>query len=269
MKKSSLACCDHFAPFARAAYCAACACSFLAAVPISSFAQALTNVDALNDSALNVYKNGILLEPSPLVRRALFNTEIQKHYGNVLTVVTIGVLQENSTPNANRFYDSPGLHARPQTFFVALAAAYPLDQQLSVAAKASFGKSASFGLGEGLMARNETINTIAYGLALNANRIWRSKDRIGLSLSIPAKVVSGDVKLSSPLGQFDGLPFGYETKTLNLRPSATERNWELSYTNTIGKDATLVLGLRLRLNPGHDAGAPSSRGIGVRFSQDF
>lgn len=248
--------------FSRSLY-ALVACPLLVGTSVS--AQALPNDYTAYDTGLVPYQQGILLEPSPFVRRLLFNTEIQRHYGNALAAVTIGLLQENATPNAYRLNDSPAIHL-PQTAFVALSAAYAFDQRLSIGAQASYGKSVNL---SGLTMHKDTLNTVAYAIELRANTIWQRGDQIGLSLSIPTKVTSGDIKLTNSLTPGSELPFGYETKILNMRPSATERNWELSYTNTVGKDATLVFGLRLRLNPGHDASAPSSRGIGVRFSQRF
>ena len=61
----------------------------------------------------------------------------------------------------------------------------------------------------------------------------------------------------------------YGAPTLNLRPSATERDLEFGYTRMYGKQGRLTGAVMLRVNPGHDANARPDWLTGVRYAYGF
>ena len=90
---------------------------------------------------------------------------------------------------------------------------------------------------------------------------------------MPAKVRSGIISLGGPALQspLTGA-LGDVTQPLNLHPTATERDLELTYSTGVGPDARQgrVTGAMMwRVNPGHDAMAKPELMLGVRYVRGF
>lgn len=206
-------------------------------------------------------------------RRFLSSAEFEQKMGRAVGIVSVGMLRESGALLGNVQGRAVALNVSPTTTFTSVSAGYALTEGSSLVAMATSGRTAGFGSADSLMSQVSAVRTVAYSVGFSTSRVWRPQDRLGLTFSIPARVTSGDGALSGSVTQvIDGGVLSYSTQTLNLRPTATERNTELTYTTMFGKDGRLgkVTGAVMwRINPGHDATAPSDWLIGVRYGRNF
>ena len=220
-----------------------------------------------------------LLDPlGPLLnersRRYLTSAEFEKKTGRAVGILTIGLLRETgSTLGGGQPGTSWGMNSRPTTKFTSLSLGYALTPRSSVVAMATYGKTDGFGAPDSLMAQVSSVRTMAYSVGVSTRQIFTSQDRLAVTFSVPAKVRTGaqqngdvDTRVSYANAQEFGAP------TLNLRPTATERDLEFGYTTMLGKAGKMgkVTGaVMLRVNPGHDANARPDVLTGVRYSYGF
>ncbi len=206
-------------------------------------------------------------------RRFLSSAEFEQKMGRAVGVVSVGMLRENAALLGSVQGRAVALNVSPTTTFTALSAGYALTEHSALVAMATSGRTAGFGSADSLLAQVSAVRTVAYSVGFSSSRLWRQQDRLGLTLSIPARVTSGDGPVSGSVVQStDGGVLSYSTQSLNLRPTATERDTELTYTTMFGKDGRLgklTGAVMWRINPGHDAMAPSDWLIGVRYGCSY
>ncbi|HWW72535.1 MAG TPA: hypothetical protein VN089_21545 [Duganella sp.] len=223
-------------------------------------------------------ENLSLLDPlGPLLterrRRYLTSAEFEKKTGRAVGILTIGLLRETgSMLGGGQPGTSWGVNSRPTTTFTSLSLGYSLTPRSSVMAMASYGKTDGFGAPDSLMAQVSSVRTMAFSVGVATRQIFGERDRLAVTLAVPAKVRTGmqnadsDARVNYANGQGFGVP------TLNLRPTATERDLEFGYTTMLGKAGNMgkVTGaVMLRVNPGHDANARPDVLTGVRYSYGF
>ena len=224
-------------------------------------------------------ENLSLLDPlGPLLnersRRYLSSAEFEKKTGRAVGILTIGLLRETgSTLGGGQPGTSWGVNSRPTTKFTSLSLGYALTSRSSVMAMATYGKTDGFGAPDSLMAQVSSVRTMAYSVGVSTRQIFTSRDRLAVTLSVPAKVRTGALQngdLDTRVNYSNAQEFG--APTLNLRPTATERDLEFGYTTMVGKAGKmgkLTGAVMLRVNPGHDANARPDVLTGVRYSYGF
>lgn len=226
-----------------------------------------------------VSDNLALLDPlGPLLnerrRRYLTSAEFEKKTGRAVGIVTIGLLRETgSVLGGGQPGTTLALNTRPTTTFTSVSLGYALTQRSSVMAMASYGKTEGFGAPESLMAQVSSVRTMAFSVGVATRQIFTAQDRVAVTLSVPAKVRTGALQAADSgarASYASTQEFG--TPTLNLRPTATERDLEFGYTTMVGKggrSGKLTGAVMLRVNPGHDAVARPDWLTGVRYSHGF
>lgn len=203
-------------------------------------------------------------------KRFLTSAEFEQKLGRAVGIVSVGMLREKGSTLGVQQGQALALNARPTTTFTSVSAGYALTPSSSLVAMASYGKTDGFGSADSLMAQVSTVRTVAYSMGYARNRLWSDDDRLGLTFAIPARVRSGALEAGGASVQTGTL--SYAAPLLNLRPTATERDLEMTYSTPFGKDGRLgkVTGaVMFRVNPGHDASARSDWLTGVRYSRGF
>jgi hypothetical protein len=247
-------------------------------------------VQARNDGQSRIFSGGprlhfgalpdnlALLDPlGPMLnehsRRFLSSAEFEKKIGRAVGIVTIGILRENGTALGTQQTPTLSSYVRPTTTFTSASLGYALSARSSLMAMASYGRTEGIGTPDSLIAQVSSVRTVAFSVGVATREVFNNHDRFAVTFSIPAKVRSGTLQFSGPALQSGdaGAPV-YGAPTLNLRPTATERDLEFGYTTMFGKDGRLgkVTGaVMLRVNPGHDANARPDWLTGVRYSYGF
>lgn len=206
-------------------------------------------------------------------KRFLSSAEFEQKLGRAVGIISVGVLRDVGAMVGSEHGLAMALNARPTTTFTALSAGFALTPTSSLVAMASYGRTAGFGTADSLLSQVSEVRTAAYSIGYSRSNLWRDNDRFGLTFSIPAKVRSGSLLLGGAVAQLpDAGALGFGGQTLNLRPTATERDLEMSYTTLFGRDGRLgkfSTGMMWRVNPGHDATAKPEWLIGVRYTRGF
>lgn len=222
--------------------------------------------------------NLALLDPlGPILndrgKRFLSSAEFEKKMGRSTGIVTLGVLREAGGAPGTQHSLSMMLNARPTTTFTSLSLGYALTSNSSLVGLLSYGRTDGIGAPDSLLSQVSAVRTIAYSMGYVRRHIFTSNDRFGFTLSVPAKVRTGSLEYSGTLPQsVDPGAAALGAPTINLRPTATERDLELGYTQLFGRDGNkgrLTGALMWRINPGHDASAKPDALMGVRYSYGF
>ncbi len=213
-------------------------------------------------------ENMNLLDPlgpmlSAYSRRILSSAEFEKKMGRAIGILTIGVLRETGSAPAMQHSLAMALATRPTTTFTSLSLGYMLSPRSSLMAMASYGKTDGIGTPDSLLAQVSSVRTAAFSAGYARRELFTSNDRLAVTLSVPAKVRAGSLQDSALTAPAYGAP------TLNLRPTATERDLEFGYSQMYGKQGKLTGAVMLRVNPGHDANARPDWLTGVRYSYGF
>ncbi|NYE62329.1 hypothetical protein FHW58_003544 [Duganella sp. 1224] len=241
--------------------------------------RALSGVPQLHFGALP--DNPTLLDPlGPVLneraRRFLSSAEFERKMGRGTGVLTVGVLREAGGAPGMQQSMAMMLHTRPTTTFTALSLGYALSARSALVAMASYGKTEGIGSPDSLLAQVSSVRTVAYSVGYVRRQWLTGNDRLALTMSVPARVRTGALEASGPVA-VDAAPgiaaaTAGSGPTLNLRPTATERDLEFSYTRLLGRDGArgrLTGALMYRVNPGHDANAAPDLLMGVRYSYGF
>jgi hypothetical protein len=202
--------------------------------------------------------------------RVLTSADFEKKMGRAIGILTIGVLRETGSAPGTQHSLAMARDTRPTTSFTSLSFGYMLSPRNSLMAMASYGKTAGIGSPDSLLAQVSSVRTMAFSVGYARRELFTSNDRLAVTLSVPAKVRAGSLANNGPaLRAGDAGPAAFGASTLNLRPTATERDLEFGYTRMFGKQSRLTGAVMLRVNPGHDANARPDWLTGVRYSYGF
>jgi len=153
-----------------------------------------------------------------------------------------------------------------RTTSLGLSAGYSLDQNNSLLVEAAFattkGSTAS-----GLLAGTTDIQSRSYGVTLLSRQVFKTDDRMTLSMKQPLRVASGQVALVMASVDAEGNA-SYSKEWVSLVPTGKEMDYKLSYDMPIkkGQSMTMQVSARkdaLNIQGNHDAAA------GLAWSMKF
>ena len=208
---------------------------------------------------------------APVIARSLATMELQKNFGDVTGIMTIGRLQEDNSVLGMTGSGALGLGARASTSFVTLAGSVPIAPKSHFSAMATLGRTAAYeNASSSLIDGASASSSMAWSLGLARQDILRDGDQLGFTLSMPLKTTSGSMQVTTAVAQSqeDG-SLQYATQSLNLRPTGTQRDLELAYSTPMRLGGRLTALAQVKLQPGHDASAPTQFGLGVRYVHGF
>jgi len=229
----------------------------------------IVRVGLVSQSSANA--SSLLNLSAPVVARSLATMELQKNFGDVTSVMTIGRLQEDNSVLGMTGSGALGLGARASTSFVTLAGSVPIAPKSYFSAMATLGRTAAYdNASSSLIDGASASNSMAWSLGLARQDILRDGDQLGFTLSMPLKTTSGSMQVTTAVAQSqeDG-SLQYATQSLNLRPTGTQRDLELAYSTPLRLGGRLTALAQVKLQPGHDASAPTQFGLGVRYVHGF
>ena len=213
-----------------------------------------------------------LADPSaPVAARSLATVELQKQIGKVTGVLTLGQLQETNSVLGLAGAGALALQAQGRTTFMTLAGSMPVAPKTTLSAMATVGLTAGYdNTAASLIEGASGSQTAAWSLGLARKDVWRDGDALGLTLAMPLKTVSGSMQVYGAVSQsqVDG-SLQYASQSASLAPSGTEHDLELAYATPLRVGGKLSVLTQVRLQPGHDAEAPTQYGLGLRYVRSF
>jgi hypothetical protein len=196
--------------------------------------------------------------------------ELQKTYGAITTVTTVGLLQETDAVLGMQGSGALGIAGNTRTSFLTLAGSRAMGASTTLSAMLSVGTTGSYqNTAASLIDGATASQSMAWSLGVARANVLQHGDSLGLSLSMPLRTQSGSMQVTTATGQSqeDGA-LSYTTQTLALSPSGMERNLELAYARALSS-GTLSAMAQLKFQPGHDAQAATQLGIGLRYQMRF
>jgi hypothetical protein len=207
----------------------------------------------------------------PGLQRTVAVMEHQSHWGDATTVVSVGQLAETDSLLGASGTEAWALRGKASTQFATFAASQPLARQLSVSGMVTLGHSDAFrNSGASLIDGASDIRQMAWSVGLARDNIWRAGDKLGISVSMPLRTMSGDMQVTTAVeqSQSDG-SLHYEQRTLSLAPTGMENDFAVSYQSPKVWGGTVAAQAVLRLQPGHDASAAPQLAAGLRYQYQF
>ncbi len=210
-------------------------------------------------------------QSAPVAARSLATVELQKQIGAVTGVLTVGQLQETNSVLGLSGAGSLALETKSQTAFMTLAGSFQVAPKTTLSAMASLGMTSAYDNGAAsLIEGASSSQTAAWSLGLAHKDVWRNGDALGVTLAMPLKTLSGNLKVYSAVSQsqVDG-GLQYASQSASLAPTGTERDLELAYATPLRIGGKLSMLAQLRMQPGHDADAPHQVGVGLRYVREL
>ena len=220
-------------------------------------------------SQLNTLSNP--LDSSLGINRQMVVLDFQKNFGSTTGVVTVGSMTEDKSLLGAVGTGAMGLNGTAQTTFVTLAASHAWSQGLQLAAMATTGYTAGLSsTGESLVDGASGIQTLAWSLGVSKSDLRQLGDRLGLTVSMPLRAMSGSLQMTTATSQspLDG-SLQYTTQALSMTPTGVQTDVELAYTTPLRVGGSLSAMAVANFHPGHDANAPTRLSMGARYHWRF
>jgi hypothetical protein len=211
----------------------------------------------------------VLPSMTVFAKRTLISAEYEHRSGRAVALFSIGLLRESGSLLGSMHGNELAHKTSARTAFSSISLAYALTPRLSLVGMAAAGRSSGVDLADGTQVAAAGVRTVAYSMGLSARRLWRANDRLSLTLTVPTMVTHGATGFGGAVSQRDDGSLAFSTRTLNLAPSATERDLEMTYARELGRHERVAGTVLMRLNPGHDAATPRQLLIGVRYGRRF
>lgn len=204
-------------------------------------------------------------------QRTVAVLEYQSRWGDATTVVSTGQLLENNSLLGASGTEAWAMEGKASTRFVTLAASKQVAASVSASAMLTLGQADAFrNEGASLIDGTSAVRQMAWSLGLARESLWRTGDKLGFSVSMPLRTMSGEMQVTTAVeqSQEDG-SLRYAQQTLNLAPSGMQKDVALSYQSPKVWGGTVAAQALLKLEPGHDANAEPQLGLGVRYQRKF
>lgn len=211
----------------------------------------------------------VLPSMTMFAKRTLVSAEYEQRSGNAVALFSVGVLRESGSLLGSAYGNELAHKSSARTAFSSISLGYALSPRVSLVGMAAAGRSSGIDFADGTKVTPAGVRTVAYSMGLSARRLWRASDRLSLTLTVPTMVTQGATGLSTGVSQRDDGSLAFSTRTLNLAPSATERDLEMTYGRELGRYERIAGTVLVRVNPGHDAATPSQLLFGVRYGRRF
>jgi subtilisin family serine protease len=234
-------------------------------------------------SGRDVLRVGTVVQGNPLnpipaelgastgVQRRLALVEYQSHWGGVTTVVSAGQLAESNSVLGSSGNEALALQGESRTRFISVAASSPLAGNTSLSGMVTLGEADAFqNRAASLIDGTTAVRQLAWSVGLQQDSVWRTGDRLGWTVSMPLRTMSGAVQITTAVeqSQEDG-SLRYEQQSLGLAPTGMQKDFTVSYQRPHSKGSVLAGHAYLRLESGHDASAPPQVGVGLRYQRAF
>ncbi len=234
-------------------------------------------------SSGNVLRVGSVVQGNPLnplpwesaalsgTQRTVAVVEYQARFGDTTSVVSAGQLLENNSLLGASGTEAWALEGASNARFVTMAASKPLAAQVSASAMLTLGQADAFSNGGASLIDGTTaVRQMAWSFGVARDGVWRTGDKLGFSVSMPLRTMSGDMQVTTAVeqSQEDG-SLRYEQQTLSLAPTGMQKDFAISYQSSKVWGGTVAAQAVLKLEPGHDASAAPQLGLGVRFQRKF
>lgn len=231
--------------------------------------------------------NGIIMRVGTVMKMAEFDNalstnnadpetniaavELQKSFGNTTAVFTAGAMRETDAALGMHGTGAMSIGNNTNTMFMTTAATTRLTDKTSVSGMISIGNTAGYTNSAASLIDGATASqSMAWSLGFAHKDMFRDGDSVGFTMSMPLRTMNGNMTMTTATeqSQADG-SLSYATQSVSLAPTGMQKDFELAYSQPSGFGGKLTAMAQMKMQPGHDADAPTQYGIGVRYVKTF
>lgn len=151
-----------------------------------------------------------------------------------------------------------------QTLFGGVSSLISLGANTHLLGQFNLGQTTTAGTG---LVGSAHTNTSSWSLGLYQQKVIAENDSLGIAVSQPMRVSTGQMNLLLPQVDRETGVASYQNMAINLESPATETNLELAYTSKISNGARLRLNAIYRHNADNQPGDKTQ--VGLRYQQSF
>lgn len=156
------------------------------------------------------------------------------------------------------------------TGFIGAKMDFQISEKSGFFARASYGFTSVIGSSSSIIGDISTLKSYSYLAGIKSSGIIRSNDQLSFSVSQPLKLVGGHGFISNAVSRnYADDSFAMNYNQVNLSPSGTERDFELSYSIADISGMRIRLNMLHQLNPGHIKSIKSASSILLRIGSSF
>lgn len=184
-----------------------------------------------------------------------FDMGVMNEEGSVLGAISTGVL---------RIGDGA------RTGFVGAKFDYTLSNKISLYGRATYGITDVDAVAGTLLGNISTLKSQSYLVGIKSLGLLRDDDQISLTFSQPLKLTSGNATISNVAERnYENNSYRMAFNRVNLGPSGTERDIELSYSMANFYGARMQINLLHQFNPGHVRTIKGATSLLLRLGSNF
>ncbi len=203
--------------------------------------------------------------------KTLTTVELQKNFASAVAVITAGTMREQDTLMGLSATGAMALKGTSQTQFVTFAGSKTFGYGVSLSSMLSLGNTSAFNNSAVSLIDGTTASrSMAWSLGLAKIDAFRNGDRLGLTVSMPLRTMSGQMNVTTAVGQSqaDG-SLQYATRSIGLAPTGSEKDIEMSYALPLRNKENFRAVAQIKIQPGHDASAATMYSVGVSYQKPF
>lgn len=209
-----------------------------------------TRLNIKNSIALNRINHQLTNKMSLSIDLGVMN-----EVGSVLGAVSTGVLK---------------IGDGARTGFVGTKFNYTLSDNSMIYGRASYGITDVDTVGASLFGNISTLKSHSYLLGIKSMGLMRGDDQISLTFSQPLKLSSGNATISNVAERnYINNSYAMSFNRVNLGPSGTERDIELSYSIANFYGARLQVNLLHQIHPGHVKSIKGATSLLLRLGSNY
>lgn len=184
-----------------------------------------------------------------------FDLGVMNEVGSVLGAVSTGVLK---------------IGDGARTGFVGAKFDYNLSPKNSFYGRASYGITDVNAVSGSLLGNISTLTSHSYLVGIKSLGLLRDDDQLSLTFSQPLKLSSGNATISNVATRnYADDSYTMSFNRVNLGPSGTERDIELSYSMANFYGARMQINLLHQFNPGHVGTIKGATSLLLRLGSNF
>jgi hypothetical protein len=198
-----------------------------------------------------------------------FYIEISKKWNEAKISIASGM----STEQASLLGGSPGsvfsVDGQSNTRFFNSSLTKKITENIWAAGSYNLGFTTLSGQKNSLVDAVQDLRSESWSMGIVKTKNFNDADQIGFAISQPMVVSGGSMDLTIPTGLNENGSMIFQRRTIDMKSSIVERNYELNYFTPLSDQSSLSLSGLVRTNPGNIESSKIDGIIAARITKLF
>jgi hypothetical protein len=178
-----------------------------------------------------------------------------------------------STEQASLLGGSPGsvfsVDGQSNTRFFNSSLTKKITENIWAAGSYNLGFTTLSGQKNSLVDAVQDLRSESWSMGIVKTKNFNDADQIGFAISQPMVVSGGSMDLTIPTGLNENGSMIFQRRTIDMKSSIVERNYELNYFTPLSDQSSLSLSGLVRTNPGNIESSKIDGIIAARITKLF